>query len=972
MAKQLLALPLDRGIDQSKATGGGEPAVGLVACENLWHAKRGELSTRPGTARAGGVIPESNPDHVFTAGIVGERAILLGDDSKVLTLSRPRTANEDQSWVVAGLYSSAVPVARRELTGYGSNEQLTKEVAIWRHLMLVAEDDGTDMTVTAYDRTTGYQLSQTVYALRRGGVWAHHGNADDAAPTLFARDDVANLNQGGIWRHVIEDTALGIYDTGTSLNNDIFTSALTDILAVGHTTGGAHIGLSDGRLYYLATQASALSTLTATGVTLASSYGTGTGTAWFAGSDTGTLTVAKVVTSTVTTDTQTVTENGVVLAPHGANDVGAYLFPAGGAPGNTYRCITSGITGTIGSEVLYMYDAAPRGGAYFLSGSGSFLWFTLNVPSSTTGRPFQTTALVDLTAVVAAAEPSIVMTADVIIEPGTSSEHLPQAAWDGLGGFACLHQGLLDLENDNSAKNVAFEWTHTTRPIIADVAGHPLISGGIMSDVTGEAGPTLLPIMPRITATVQGTSGSLTAEGIYQYIAIFEQRDSSGTVRRGLPSQVAEVTLTGSNDSVAVTTRASTLVPDGWEVVIYRTEANGSIFYRDSGEGDDLAPGDTFTSIQDDDNLSNNPIAYFEGGTLFNGAAPSHSILATGKHRAWVAGQWRRYRLQFSKETLPGEVPAFPDDPTHWMDLDQDITGIAVMDDVVLAFHRDSVTLVSGDGPNAQGIGAFQARPCTIGVGADSHHTIAVTPVGVFFAGQGTIWLMGRGFAAPENLGAQVQDILEDYPSVLCARLVDYGQQQCVQFICQNADETETTRLVFSLRSLSWYQWDGLSATALGETFVRDTRRLCLLSESASIVDGEQLLCESAGTTDDDIDDPDAEAVPIATAIETHDIHPWGLASDARVQRVWFRSRVAEEQTWNYTEIHDGGRSNFPSNGRHPQVKTGYQVAEYRFKEQACQSIALRLDAGPVTLAGAMIEVEAEGAPKLATGERRG
>jgi hypothetical protein len=293
------------------------------------------------------------------------------------------------------------------------------------------------------------------------------------------------------------------------------------------------------------------------------------------------------------------------------------------------------------------------------------------------------------------------------------------------------------------------------------------------------------------------------------------------------------------------------------------------------------------------------------------------------------------------------------------------------MDDCILAFHRDSVDLVTGDGPNIQGTdGSFQVRPCTIGVGADDWRSVVVTPIGVFFAGQRTIWLMGRGFGAPENIGALVQDVLAEFPVVLSSAFIDYGHQQCVQFLCGAADGAAQTRLVFSLRSLAWYQWEAPAGSGLlGECFVRDERRACILPAVIPDSSDLTLLVESEAITTDEVA---GETEAIATAIETHDVHSWALVGDAKVHRVWVRARVTEAQTWDAAIIVDGGSRTENKESAPIASKPGYQAKEYRLKEQAVQSLALRLESGPVTLAGMVLEIESEGAAKLATVDRRG
>ena len=49
MSGKLVHVPFDRGIDESAETAGALQTTALARCVNLWHARNGVLSPRPGT-----------------------------------------------------------------------------------------------------------------------------------------------------------------------------------------------------------------------------------------------------------------------------------------------------------------------------------------------------------------------------------------------------------------------------------------------------------------------------------------------------------------------------------------------------------------------------------------------------------------------------------------------------------------------------------------------------------------------------------------------------------------------------------------------------------------------------------------------------------------------------------------------------------------------------------------------------------
>lgn len=954
MAKQLLNIPLDKGIDQSKDTAGGDAPDGLRVCTNLWHRKRGVLSTRPGTLRAGGALTATAGESFAGIGTVEGMGVVLSANS-IDGQTRPRDTDDAQIWFDLGGYAAPVPVARRDIGEPATATTLTKHVAIWRHLMLIADTSGTTGFIQAYDRTTGALLARTTLtdpaSSGMKGGWACHGDA--FAPTLLRWD-----NSTGLLKHQISDTASGAYNgTGVAVTGATVTGP---VVVCGLDDGSYYAGetTSAGRIFYISSY-NANSLLINTGLGVAcvtcASYG---GRAYYAGVGGGNVTVAVLDgPGQISTDSEACTNTQICIAtlPYGSS--AAVVF-SNSATDVSYQFVSN--TGVVSAQGAFLSNALVMGGA-MNDGIRARVWFIVN---SAADPLYAKLALLDvLSGTDIASKP--VLYADFISDSPASC--FPQATHDGFGYYSAIFQEFLDLPN-SAAQNVALDYkSGATRPVIG-FGGRPMIPGGVLFDISGDSTPALPITGPHFTAA-QGTTGALQQLGAYRFVAIYQYRDSAGAIRQSTPSEVVDVTLTGSNNSVTLTIAADGTLPDGWEVVVFRTLAAGRIYYRDSAELANIQPGDTFSSVQSDTAIRERQIFYQNGGALANDAAPSHSFAAVAKQRLWVGGLWRPFRLQFSKETIRGEAVAFPDDPSHWLDLEKDVTGIAGLDDAVLAFHRDGITLIAGDGPDARGVGSFVVRPIAIGIGANDWRSVLSTPIGVFFAGNRSIWLMGRGFSAPENIGASVRDVLADYPDVISSALVDYGHQQCVQFLCRSADGANVTRLVFSLRSLSWYRWTAQAGTTLlGETFVRDERRLAMLP-SVTPATGTQLLVESDALTSDA---PAATTVPVAVAIQTHDLHSWGIAGDARAYHFYTRHLTAEASTWTGTAISDGGRLAQAMPQHVSVVKPGYQVFDFHIKEQAVNSIGLALECGPVTLAGILLEYEGEGVPKLNASQRKG
>jgi hypothetical protein len=958
MANQLYHYPFDRGLDQSKDTAGSEQPVGLLECSNLWHRYTGVLSTRPGTGRAAG-----NPGgSALPAEAVEGGAALAGGTAYLQT--RPPDG-ESPGWVNGGHYAQPLPLGARDVgtrIDVTSDDYIVRHVTLWKHAQLAAWTDGTTVYVGIYHRDTGVTLRETTFS---GGAvpgavigWADHG---DMSPSLYLRGTTAGVSI----RRITFDDADNFATTTANMTDGIDDRAIV----CGHAGGAAHVAFSTGPIRYYATKADTTADQINPGMSMSSivscfSY---QGLAWFAGHATNTLYVLSANGGTSNgISTATPSDSGKtkpVIVAIGVNTAAVFLSAATTDASVSYFGVT-GPAPSIGTEDAdYLRQAIVLGGAVF-DGNVPYVW--AQVGNATTNLSAKTVLIIGTVASATTSRLTVlahsgVMSVATIGRVWPASGYAPAdepfpAAWvTGL-------YDLLDATDNTLAQCQALTFAMSGTRRTARFLDRQLIPGGALTDVFGDCSHTLPQTYPAITDD-DTASGSLSA-GDYQFAAVHYKRDHDGTIREGAVSELYTVTVSAGT-GVELSIGYDETLPDGWEIAIYRTIADGSTKYFDGL----TAPGATYTSSQGDATLSNNRTLYTEGGVLSNDAAPSHRFLAVGKNRAWLGGLAQKFRVRFSKEGVRGETPSFPDDPSHWLDLGSDVTALACIDDVALAFHRDSVDLISGDGPDARGSGSFTVRPVTVGVGADDWRSVVTTPVGVFFAGTGSIWLMGRGFAAPENVGALVRDALADYPVVLAAMLVDFGHQQCVQFLCSDdMTGTNTTRLVFSLRSLQWYQWDSLDATFLGDVTVDGARRTVLLPTTFPSPTAALLVESESLTTDEQVTD---DTTTIVTTLQTHQMHMWGLAADARVRCAFVRYKASETQDWELAfEVNGGLRSETKT--FQPVSKPGYQIARFGMREQDVQSLGIQLTAGPVALAGVMVEFEGEGAPKLATSQKRG
>lgn len=405
------------------------------------------------------------------------------------------------------------------------------------------------------------------------------------------------------------------------------------------------------------------------------------------------------------------------------------------------------------------------------------------------------------------------------------------------------------------------------------------------------------------------------------------------------------------------------------------------------------------THLASDTSIKDNPLAYTVGGELSHDPAPPARFGCVGKLRMWLAGQYNPFRVSFSMESLRGEVPAFPDFPGYFLDFDSEITGLASIDDTVAVFTERETYLVTGDGPDRIGNGSFQVRPIGVGVGCSDWRSVASSPIGIFFAGNQTIWLLPRGIAAPVNIGSMITETLRQYPVVISAVLADYGDQQLMHFLLKTTgdytggavqvegeaiqidgddyiqiSESESRHMVYSLGTQQWYRWANDDYAPLVAGLMRrpqddnGTEQLvyasALTGAGETVTTREEQFWQPFDIVGDDSELPSVE-------IQTHQWHPWGLTGDAAVDRVWWRVRVDEEQpAWSLTEV-SVGESHSPLTIT-PAVRAGWQNVEFRMPWSRVPELGLTLSARSAAFAGLTYEVTAEGFAKERTAQRTG
>lgn len=330
-----------------------------------------------------------------------------------------------------------------------------------------------------------------------------------------------------------------------------------------------------------------------------------------------------------------------------------------------------------------------------------------------------------------------------------------------ISGAVYTQTGVSEVTFDFNASNTFFT---------SELGENLHITGGILSMYDGvsvvEHGYHLFP--ENVTASTSTLGGSIGA-GQYQYVVTYEWTDNQGQNHISAPSIPVQVTTTGStstNTLTIPTLRLTAKVPPRSPVVIavYRTEADGTLFYKISSITSPLFNDTTVDTVQyvdtqNDSAIIGNPLLYTTGGVVENIAAPTTNLLTTYKNRVILVPSENPLTFWYSKEVIPGVPVEFSN--LFVQNIDQrggDITAPAVLDDKLILFKNSSIFFVNGDGPDATGGGGSfsPAQLITSDGGCIDSKSVVSTPIGLMYKSAKGIYLLDRSLQV-SYVGAEVE-----------------------------------------------------------------------------------------------------------------------------------------------------------------------------------------------------------------------
>jgi hypothetical protein len=305
-----------------------------------------------------------------------------------------------------------------------------------------------------------------------------------------------------------------------------------------------------------------------------------------------------------------------------------------------------------------------------------------------------------------------------------------------------LEKGVLQSEAGNLYTNTGFSKINLTfsnvTPYTAQLGENLHIAGGVLRDYDGtsifEHG---FHIFPDGVTTTKTSGGSLTA-GSYQVVVVWEWLDAKGQVHQSTPSIPSSQTLTSE-------TRITVSIPplritdkSNVSIVVYCTDANGTIFYRSSSVSSPIINTptvDTAISYNIDSITLSNELLYTTGEVLSSDVPDSCTCIVSYNNRLFTVSD-KANQLVYSKTHSLGQAIGFSD----YLNIQCDTKGgtvkaVAVLDDKLIVFKDRSIFFITGQGPVNTGDSNDLTAPQLIpsDVGLSDINSIVLTPAGLMF-----------------------------------------------------------------------------------------------------------------------------------------------------------------------------------------------------------------------------------------------
>ena len=292
---------------------------------------------------------------------------------------------------------------------------------------------------------------------------------------------------------------------------------------------------------------------------------------------------------------------------------------------------------------------------------------------------------------------------------------------------------------------------------VGELADNLIIGGGQVSSYDGSriVENNFLLYPEGITAT-----GTATQTDSYQYKTVYKWTDGQGNTHYSAPSLVA---TSNSNASTITTPTLRITEKTNVQIELYRSPNLGTAFYfvREVPNNKTVDTLTIVSNVTSDLTLVSQKPLYSQpdNGILENTIPPTASIVKAHKSRIFLAGLADENKIAYSKLTGGGAPVGFNLDLNLNIDAKGGpITALETMDNYLVIFKRDNIYLLTGEGPNNQGLRNTFSIPKLIAgdVGCTDPNSVALTELGIVFKSAKGIYLLERNGRA-KYIGAPVE-----------------------------------------------------------------------------------------------------------------------------------------------------------------------------------------------------------------------
>lgn len=445
-----------------------------------------------------------------------------------------------------------------------------------------------------------------------------------------------------------------------------------------------------------------------------------------------------------------------------------------------------------------------------------------------------------------------------------------------------VYDGELSVASGAENRKGVVVWRYSQkdgkRAPTAEIAGLQVL-GGSHRCVDGEREimpPYCYPDAENTWCTGDG-AGSLS--GTVYYKIVYVAYDSRGNVWRSAPSSTIEEGGLSSN-SVVLRIEGYGMQEDApLGIEVYRQHTDGT--FRLAEKGTVASTG--YATITDAGaSLSSRPLLYTTGGEPEVFPTPPSDVCAVWNGRLWVASDDQlyyshQYDYADGASTGPHMVESFR------LQFSSRVTALAALDTMLLVFTASEIYVLSGDGPNRLGQGAYTQSSLTklsSEVGCVDWRSVATYRDGVAFQSSRGLELIPRGGGAPQPFGDPVSDVLAAYNEVSSAVVVAEHDQIRWTLVTPGGANSTGAIVVYDYGEGQW----------LTETAPSYDDAILWLGDYVLSGAGAPVLNEYEGGIWTQggrwTDHKPAGNVAYTAYVETGDIHPAGLRGWCRVARI--------------------------------------------------------------------------------------